>query len=313
MLFERMFHAVAGAGTGGSTYGYFVGGTNGSVVDTVDRITFSTEATAANGTNLSTARQSPSALSDTALYGYVSGGALNSGFTGVTDRITFATSAVAANTISNIAPREDPAGVSDGGSFGYGYCGGGATTSGSATSTTDRITFSTGIREANGTNLSAGRRGCGNLSDAATYGYFVGGDNNSAYVQTVDRVVFSSSAISANAPSALITGTAYFSGTGNSTQGYLGGGYTGASVSTINVMTYSTGATAVNGSGSLSTSRSGVAASGNGLTYGYFAGGNGPVDTSDRVTFSTGAATAHTASKLTQSRSTSEGLSDSFV
>ena len=98
-----------------AVYGYVLGGYNGPLVATTDRITFSTSVTAASTvSNISLARQSGAGVSDTSIYGYEMGG--NSGaVVTTTDRITFSTSVTAASTVSNLSQaRAVMPGLSDG-------------------------------------------------------------------------------------------------------------------------------------------------------------------------------------------------------
>ena len=98
------------------------------------------------------------------------------------------------------------------------------------------------------------------------------------------------------------------------TYGYFAGGTTGDYVATADRITFSTGATAANTASNLSQARTGPTGLSDGMTstYGYFAGGytDAVVATADRVTFSTGATAANTASNLSQARYNLAGLSD---
>lgn len=189
----------------GQTYGYALGGgtdVNGvTAVNTGDRLTFSTSATAALTTvNLSAARHSPAGVSDGAVYGYAMGGLTASTYSAVTDRVAFATSVLGASTIANLSlARNELTGVSDGAVYGYAMGG----TSAARTATTNRITFSTGVTAASTiSNLSAARSEPAGVSDGILYGYALGGDTG-AFVTTTDRINFTSSITAASTVSNL--------------------------------------------------------------------------------------------------------------
>jgi hypothetical protein len=189
----------------------------------------------------------------------------------------------------------------------YGYFAGGG-----GTAITDRITFSTGVTAANTiSNLSANRQGVTGVSDKISYGYFGGGITS----KVTDRIVFSTGATSANTVSNLSSDQTYLSGVSDgSTYGYFAGGITGGApkVTTTNRIVFSSGTTAANTASNLSLARYGLAGISDGLTYGYFAGGdsNAVVATADRITFSTGATAANTVSNLSLARFGVTGISD---
>jgi len=310
MLGKLMRMAAAGSGSD-SSYGYFVGGSDGVIAD---RITFSTGVTSANTvSNLSLARGKLAGLSDGSTYGYFAGGMTGSSGPpyNTVDRITFSTGATAAHAALSQA-RYFLTGLSDGST--YGYFAGGST--GNVVATADRVTFSTSAIAANAvSNLSAARYVLTGLSDGSTYGYFAGGVISSgAKVNTADRITFSTGVTAANAVSNLSVakyGTAGLSD--GSTYGYFAGGVTGSSniiVNTADRITFSTGATAANTVSNLSQVGYGLAGLSDGSTYGYFSGYG--VFT-DRITFSTGATAANTVSNLSQARNFLAGLSDASV
>jgi hypothetical protein len=257
----------------------------------------------------------------TAQYGYFAGGTYTGPVYADAFRITFSTSVIVANTISNLSvARWGLAGVSDG--VNYGYFAGGGTDSGSNSpvTTADRITFSTGARNANAaSNLSQARAFFYALGDGSTYGYFTGG-NTGAYVATVDRIVFSTGATAANSVSqptypnlsqpkidmaCVSDGTNY---------GYCAGGSTtgGGLSATFDRIVFATGAVSAYTTYNLTQARTSPGGVSDGAVYGYFLGGyvGGGVTTADRITYSNGAVAANTVSRLSQARGYAGCLSD---
>ena len=149
-----------GAVTEGSSKGYFAGGKSGDVapVTTADKVTFSTDATAAATTaNLSQARTALAGVSDGSSKGYFAGGDTSGGDVVVVtaDKITFSNDTTAAATTANLSQaRCWLAGVSGGDSKGY-FAGG---TTGAVVATADKITFGTDATAAQtSANLSQAR------------------------------------------------------------------------------------------------------------------------------------------------------------
>ena len=306
-----------------AVYGYVMGGTTNAVVVTTDRITFSTGATAASTvSNLSAAKYTTYAISDTTVYGYAAGG-YSDAYSATTDRITFATSVTVAYATANL-PAAVAFGHSNGLSDGaiYGYRLGGYSTT--YNSTADRLTFTTGIFAASTvSNLSTARYGTSTVSDAGTYGYNLGGDTG-ADVTTADRVTFSTSATAAYTAANLSQARRYPAGVsdGGITYGYLLGGrrtVSSSEVATADRLTFSTGATAASTASNLTTARGIMTGVSDGMVYGYVAGGstnyatNGSTTSAERITFSTSATAAYTTANLSQARYGLSGLSDGAV
>ena len=299
-------------------YGYFAGGNSGAIVNTTDRITFSTGATAANtASNLSTNRRGPAGVSDKVTYGYFAGGSTTTGSASVVtaDRITFSTGATAANATSNLSQaRYTAAGLSDG--VTYGYFGGGYT--GGQVVTADRITFSSGTTAANtASNLSVARDNLAALSDGVTYGYFLGGQTGATAAGTNgDRIVFSTGVTSSNTASNLSSvreSTAAVSD--STTYGYITGGATSNTQTPLALtdrILYSSGVTSAATTSNLVTARNQHVGVGDGVTYGYIAGGNtgAMIATAERIVFSTGVFSANTVSNLSVARTLIASLCD---
>ncbi|MDP3955831.1 MAG: hypothetical protein Q8Q18_01125 [bacterium] len=240
------------------TYGYFGGGYAGSPVATTNRLTFSTGAVAANAaSDLSVARYFAAHHSDGSTYGYFSGGV---GASALTDRIVFSTSVTSSNTASNlIEPRYGAAGLSDGSTYGYTLGGFSVTNK----SNVDRLTYSTSTSAAQTASvLSSSRFLTRAVSDASLYGYILGGstDGGSTTVTTTDRIVFSTSTISAHTAANLeVVQQSMAASSDGTAYGYVAGGNsagtTASVVATAHRITFSTGETAANAASNLSQAR----------------------------------------------------------
>lgn len=152
----------------------------------------------------------------------------------------------------------------------------------------------------------------------STYGYIAGGKTGSSYEVSAERITFSTGVYAANTVSNLSLARGFVSGVSDTVNyGYFCGGHTGAHTATTDRITFSTGATAANTGSNLSQSRSYTTGVSDGYTYGYVLGGYpGPgngVATADRITFSTSATAANTASNLSDVRRNCAGISDNIT
>jgi hypothetical protein len=253
-------------------------------------------------------------------YGYFAGGSTGIGSVATADRIAFSTGTTAAFTAANLSGVRSYIGsLSD--KTTYGYFAGGATNAGGSNylATADRITFSTGTTAAfTAANLSQARFSIGASSDGSAYGYFAGGFTG-ANVTTADRITFSTSTTAAFTSANLSEAKRDFASLSDgSTYGYFSGGITTAVVTTADRITFSTGTTAAFTAANLSQARRSVSGLSDGSTYGYFAGGfttslSGPVNTTDRITFSTGTTAAFTAANLSTAKRSVASSSDGFT
>jgi hypothetical protein len=306
-------------------YGYFAGGWSTAPTAATYRIVFSTGTTSANTvSNLSSTRWglAETSVSDGFSCGYFAGGFSATWMT-TTDRIIFSTGVTSANTVSNISTtRRKLAGISDGAM--YGYFAGGETATNTEVVTSDRIVFSTGVTSANTvSNLSSARCYVTGVSDGTLYGYFAGGDTtgSSALVTTTDRITFSSGTTSLNTVSNLSQARADTASISDAvTYGYWMGGYLtlGSSyVATTDRIVFSTGVTSAATTSNLTFAKDAAASAGDGLTYGYIAGGHTGSSVSiintDRITFSSGTTAANTTSNLTVATADITGLSEGAV
>lgn len=133
-----------------ATWGYIVGGADGNSTDT-ERISFSTSilSTYTTANRFFDTTERISGLSDGAVYGYTSGGIAGFfGETTATERITFSTTTFATHTPGNISTGRSLMGaISDNSVYGY-FLGGRSASNSLDSTTTDRLTFSTGITAA---------------------------------------------------------------------------------------------------------------------------------------------------------------------
>ena len=308
---------IVGGGGDGLTKGYFVGGrtTTEAVVVTADKITFSTDTTAACTTaNLSQARQGLAGLSEGSTKGYFAGGYTAAAFVATTDKLIFSTDATAACTTANLSQaRRHAAGVSERSTKGY-FAGGHTDAAGGQVVTVDKITFSSDSTAACTTaDLSQARHSSAGVSEGSTKGYIAGGYTSSACVATADKITFSTDATAACTSANLSQARNSLAGVSEgSTKGYFAGGSSGAVVTTADRITFSTDATAACTSANLSEARYALAGLSEGSSQGYFAGGNsGAVTvTSDKITYSTDATAACTSANLSQARAFLAGLSE---
>jgi hypothetical protein len=197
----------------------------------------------------------------------------------------------------------------------YGYFAGGNT--GSVVATANRITFATSTTAAfTAANLSLARESLIGVSDSVTYGYFAGGFNGTTTLYiTADRITFSTGTTAAFTASDLSQARGGLASVSDgNTYGYFAGGFIlgGGRVATTDRITFSTGTTAAFTAANLSQIRRAPAGVSDGITYGYFAGGDSgaAVATADRITFSTGTTAAFTAANLSQARERLASVSD---
>jgi len=194
--------------TSNSNYGYFAGGgTDVAKVCTIDRLDFSNETILipASTSQLTEARRGFGAVSNSN-YGYFGGGAVNPPLPTqvcTIDRIDFSTEVLAVPSVGKqlTQARNALAAVSN---SNYGYFAGGyfypPTT---RLATIDRFDFSneTILIPASTPQLSEGRSGLAALSNS-NYGYFAGGSDG-LYVETIDRIDFSTESVTDAAPTEL--------------------------------------------------------------------------------------------------------------
>lgn len=248
--------AVGNAGIAG----YIAGGktSNAVPVTTADKLTFSSETTAATTSAvLSLARYSHGSLSERSNKAYFAGG-FSTPVSLIADMLTFATDSTAAQSTANLSvSRGGLRGISEGATKGYfagGYIG-----SNNWTARCDKLTFATDAAASQTTaNLSNGRDRYHGLSDGMAQGYFAGGQST-AVLSTFDKITFAT-----DVTAALTTTSMYrYAGSSmsNGVIGYaLGGGDVGGLSKSGHKVTFSTDVvTALGASADLSAQRMTIA------------------------------------------------------
>ena len=347
--------------SGDSTKGYFAGGdtAGGAYVSTADKLIYSTDTTAAQGSaNLSQARYGPAGISQGTTKGYFAGG--GEGGLGLAvataDKLTYSTDITAAQTTANLSvARHSSAGISQGTT--KGYFAGGFTGSSTRTVVADKLTYSTDTTAAQtSANLSQARGGLagvgqeynigvffgnnsitsGNIASGQigqyhfssgttdiivmpitsivgeTNGYFAGGSTGfspGVALATADKLTYSTDTTTAQASANLSQARGYLAGcSGDSTKGYFAGGDTGGTIlTTADKLTYSNDTTSAQTTADLSQARYNLAGISEGTTKGYFAGGYDYINvvtfaTTDKLTYSTDTTAAQTTANLSQAR-----------
>ena len=297
----------------GGDKGYFAGGntTAGNSSATADKLTFSTDTTAAQtSANLSQAKTNLAGCSGEGTKGYFAGGSTGSVSYSTTDKLTYFTDTTFAQTSANLSQaREYLAGISQGTTKGY-FAGGGNISSGSL-ATADKITYAGDTTAAQtSADLSQARFALAGCSGEGTKGYFAGGSTDGVNgFATADKLTYSTDTTSAQTTANLTQARGYLAGcSGNSTKGYFAGGSLnsggfGTVVATADKLTYSTDITAAQTTANLSAARGNLAGISQGTTKGYFAGGSTGSSSSrsvvaDKLTYSTDTTAAQTSANL---------------
>lgn len=199
----------------------------------------------------------------------------------------------------------------------YGYAlGGFARPAGTTVTTTQRITFSTGVFSASTiSNLSVARMTTG-VSDTSVYGYTMGGYSG-PYLATTDRTAFSTSITTASTISNLsVARQDAFGLSDGAIYGYGLGGSSGTKMTTTDRITFSTSITAASTISNLAAARFYHNCVSDGSIYGYTYGGEtttGMIASTDRTTFSTSATAAYTVGNLVSARRSQMTLSDNVT
>ena len=298
--------------------GYFAGGANPTITATADKLTYSTDTTAAQTTaNLSQARSSLAGVSEKLTKGYFAGGTTNASVA-TADKLTYSTDTTVVQASANLSQARDQlAGCS--GDLTKGYFAGGNT--GSRVTTADKVTYLTDTTAAQTTaNLSQARQGLAGISDGSTKGYFAGGLNSSGNsVTTADKLTFSNDTTAAQTTANLSQARYGLAGCNGNSTGYFAGGTTNSInlLSTAYKLTYSTDTTTAQTSANLSQARFDLDSVSEGSTKGYFAGGGTGtglvVATTDKLTYSNDTTAAQTTANLSQAKYRSTGLSQEFA
>jgi hypothetical protein len=273
----------------GAVRGYYVGGATPAAPfsATIERINFSDETRTLPGFNLPAGRGFMSGVSSV-LYGYFGGGNNGSTDLATIERIDFFTENRTTPSPVLTQARNSTSAIS--GSY-YGYFGGGITVT-TLRSTIDRLEFSTETVTSPVNDLPIAKSSAGATS-TNYYGYFGGGFVTPLGISTIDRLDLSSESFSTPTPK-LTQSKLGLSATSSRSYGYFGGGYSTPITtfrSTIDRLDFSTETVTSSPTLTLSIGKANTSAISN-FSYGYIAGGQGPVPTSrtnaiDRIDFVT--------------------------
>jgi hypothetical protein len=215
-------------------------------------------------------------------------------------RVTFATDTATATLRGPLNASSYFYGLAAAGTLSDGWYGGGTQSGVGDISTVNRITYATDTATASIKGpLSLARAYLGATSDGTTYGWFGGGQTGAPVRSAVDRITYATDTATASVRGPLSGNRSRVTGTGTSTDGWFGGGYGGSPLSTVNRITYATDTATASVKGSLNIPTGFMAASTDGTTYGWFAGGFGPYSAVQRITYANDTATASLRGPLT--------------
>lgn len=249
-------------GVGNGAYGYFLGGLDNNVssspVTNSDRLTYSTDVTAASpALNLSTAN-SGGGNTGSSTNGYLAGG-FSGGYLSSIQKLSYATETISASSGNLTSARGNSAGT---GSATIGYFGGGST--GPYSTSLDKLTYSNDSVSAAPSGFVPARATFNNATASSTAAYFGGSVRTPAGANSsVTKVIFSTDVVSNLPATGALKAARYdVSATGNTTHGYFGGGTPARStqLSFMDKLTYSNDTMAAIPAGYLTASRYGAAA-----------------------------------------------------
>lgn len=259
-----------------------------------------------NNNNFSTANYSKA--------GYFAGGNDYTGFTNLTDKLNYTTETTNAQTTANLSELRDYLAACSYNGV-KGYFNGGLNSGGFTVTTSDKLTYSSDITNAQtSTNLNEGRYSLAGCSGDTTKGYFAGGFST-FFTVTTEKLTYSSDTIVIQ-NSASLSQTRYgLAGISEgTTKGYFAGGFHDFDmVNTADKITYSNDTTAAQTSANLTDPMSELAGCDGEGTKGYFAGGvnsSGETSKIDKVTYSTDTTASLTTATLSQPKSSIAGVSD---
>jgi len=290
----------------GGVKGYALGGYTGAVTSTANKITYSSDTTAAQtSANLSVARSEIRGLSEGNTKGYTCGGYSSARIT--TTDITFFASDVTTtiNSATLSLARNDYAGLST--YVNKGYIAGGATNS-AYTNSIEFLYYSNSTSVAQTTvTLSVTRGSVGSISQPNIQGYLAGGATSAVtFYATTDKLVYSTDSCAAQTTANLSTVRQQAAGISEcQTKGFWAGGFSSSAaiLATVDKITFSTDTTVAQTTSNISTSRSAASSPTQGSSKGYVLGGysswaGGVSAVSDRILFATETMTAQTSANL---------------
>jgi hypothetical protein len=305
----------------GGVKGYSLGGYTGAASTTADKITYSTDTTAAQtSANLSLVRSEIRGLSEGNTKGYTCGGYSSARIT--TTDITFFASDVTTtiNSATLSLARNDYAGLST--YVNKGYIAGGATNS-AYTNSIEFLYYSNSTSAAQTTvTLSVTRGSIGSISQPNIQGYLAGGATSSVtFYATTDKLVYSTDSCAAQTTANLSTVRQQAAGISEcQTKGFWAGGFSSSAaiLATVDKITFSTDTTVAQTTSNISTSRSAASSPTQGSSKGYVLGGYtswaGAVSiVSDRILFATETMAAQTSANLSVARGYGSSLDNIYA
>ena len=222
------------AATGNSNYGWFAGGTPGTLgISGVDRIDFSNDSAAASARGPLSAIKYSSAATGNSNYGWYAGGSIqpSPGLPPVhlssVDRINFSNDSSTASIRGPLLLVKTNLAAT--GNSNYGWWGGGFTNTPTPAyySIVDRTDFSNDSPSPLPRGPLSLERNSLTATGNSNYGWFGAGSGVTVY-STVDRINFSNDSVSASVRGPLTTVKTQLAATGNSNYGWTAGGSTGA-------------------------------------------------------------------------------------
>jgi hypothetical protein len=291
-----------------ATAGWYGGGFSGppyARTSTVARIIFATDTATPTTRGPLSATRYNLAGTGTLSYGWYGGGNTPTVLSSV-DRITFASDTSTAAVRGPLsAGRYNFTATSDSTTYGWFIAG---FDGGSILSVIDRITFATDTATASVRGpVSASVYNSASTTDSSTYGWFNYGRNSSspARLSTVARITYATDTNSPTVRGPLSAIKLKIAATGTSAYGWYAGGTEptgGSSISTVDRIDYSNDTATASVRGSLTAPQLNFAASTDGTTYGWFAGGGPSLFSSvSRITYANDTATASLRGPLTSS------------
>jgi len=223
-------------GINSNLFGYFCGGSDGSVNKKIDGVNFGTDTILNQNAVLTTARSGSSGCNSSSK-GYISGGYATT-FSNAIDTFNYSTLLVSLLSATLTLGRQNGVGIS---SNIRGYSVGGQPTMGTSniTNVIDGVVFATDTVIPNALFINVAR--CNNAgTNSATKGYVYGGIiSGGNYTKSIEAINFSSE--TNNTVSAMLNeATAYVCGVNSTNNGYFCGGYDSALISAIKGLNFTT-------------------------------------------------------------------------
>jgi hypothetical protein len=288
----------------GGTVGYFTGGASSANTTRTDKITFSTDTTAAATTaNLAAAKQAARGLGTSVGYGLVTGG-FDGNLRSEAHKITYSNSTIAAQTTANLnATRYNHAKVSYPAVKGYYYGG----FDGYGASDQVQVTnFATIVCSTLATSLTPARQSASGVP-AKDRGYFMGGNTSSGedFVTNTTKITFSNDGEAAVTTANLSEGRSCDDGISDFlVKGFSIGGYNGGNSTKAEKIVFSTETISNVTTANLSTVRRSAGFLSEGSSKGYCCGGYSTTHCTiaDKIMYATETTTLQTTARLSVAR-----------